>query len=123
MANSKQNVVIPDAGDQKIMIPGEVDQKVLEKWKTEFKQVIIIDVHLEDKTKIRAYFKKPTRDVIANCVNDATSGQVFEAREFLFSNTWLDGDSLFQTNEDVAITAQIQLWKSLNFLKAEAVKY
>lgn len=105
------------------MIPGEVDQKTLELWKIQHKQVIIVDVELEDKTIIRGYFKKPGRDIIANCVNDATAGQIFEAREFLASSTWLGGDTQFHTDEDVAITAQVQLWKSLNFLKAEAVKY
>ncbi|WP_442589195.1 hypothetical protein ACSBL2_24565 [Pedobacter sp. AW31-3R] len=105
------------------MIAGEVDQRTLELWKAQHKQVIIIDVELEDKSKIRGYFKKPGRDIIANCVNDATAGQIFEAREFLANSTWLGGDTQFQTDEDVAITAQVQLWKSLNFLKAEAVKY
>lgn len=117
MANSKVTT------EKENMIPGEVDQKTLDAWKAKHKEVVIIDVTLNDKSKIRGYYKKPTRDVIANCVNDATAGQIFEAREFLANNTWLGGDSSFQTDEDVAMTAQIQLWKSLNFLKAEAVKY
>lgn len=105
------------------MLPGQVKQSVIDGWKNKYGQVITVTVTLEDGTQCVGYYKKPTRDIIANCVNDASAGKVFEAREFLAQNTWLGGDDRQQTNDDVAIPAQVELWKSLNFLKAEAVKY
>lgn len=104
-------------------IPGQVADSILEGWKKKYTQVIIIDVTLEDGTQSRGYYKKPDRNIIANCVNDASAGRVFEAREFLAQNTFIGGDGKHQTNDDVAIPAQVELWKSLNFLKAEAKKY
>jgi hypothetical protein len=105
------------------MLPGEVKQSVIDGWKSKYGQVITVVVTLDDETKCVGYYKKPTRDIIANCVNDASTGKVFEAREFLANNTWLGGDDRHRTNDDVAIPAQVELWKSLNFLKAEATKY
>lgn len=102
---------------------GQVAENVLDGWKRKYGEVIIVEIELEDKTKSVGYYKKPTRDIIANCVNDATAGRVFEAREFLAQNTWLGGDNRHQTNDDVAIPAQIHLWQSLNFLKGVARKY
>lgn len=105
------------------LIHGQVAESVLEGWKRKHVEVNIVDVTLEDGSLSRAYYKKPDRNIIANCVNDASAGRVFEAREFLANNTFIGGDQRHQTNDDVAIPAQIALWKSLNFLKAEATKY
>lgn len=105
------------------LLPGEVAPAVLDGWKKKHGEVNIITITLPDGTKAIGYYKKPGRDIIANCVNDASAGRVFEAREFLAQNTWLGGDARHQNNDDVAIPAQVELWKSLNFLKAEARKF
>jgi hypothetical protein len=108
---------------EEILMAGEMKQTVIDGWKNKYGQVISIIVTLEDGTKCVGYYKKPTRDIIANCVNDASAGKVFEAREFLATNTWIGGDERQKTNDDVSIPAQVELWKSLNFLKAESVTY
>lgn len=119
---AKQNQgTLPDKLEE--MLPGQMKQSVIDGWRAKHGQVITIVVTLEDGTKCVGYYKKPTRDIIANCVNDASTGKVFEAREFLATNTWLGGDDRQTTNDDIAIPAQVELWKSLNFLKAEATKY
>ncbi|WP_443937094.1 hypothetical protein [Pedobacter sp. MW01-1-1] len=102
---------------------GEVSQNVLDNWKQKYDEVTIIEVDLGNGKKSIGYYKKPTRAIVANCVNDATAGKHFEAREFLAQNTWLGGDGAQQTNDDIAIPAQTQLWASLNFYKAASRKF
>lgn len=104
-------------------LPGGITQAQLDAWKEKHGGVNVVKVHLSEAESVTGYFKKPTRDVIANCVNMATEGNVYEAREFLANNTFIGGDARVNTDFDVSISAQINLWKSLNFLKAEVQKY
>lgn len=120
MAKPNQNTAQDKVED---LLPGNVTQKDLDKWKEKHGGVHIITIHIDAKDKAVGYYKKPNRDVIANVVNMASAGQIFEAREFLCNNTWLGGDTRHQTDDDVAIPAQIELYKAVNFLKAEAAKY
>ncbi|MBD3748937.1 MAG: hypothetical protein IE931_05530 [Sphingobacteriales bacterium] len=105
------------------MLAGGVTQAQLDAWKAKHGEVHIISVEVSKDDKAVGYYRKPDRDVLANVVNKATDGLMFEAREFLAQNTWLGGDKRHQTNDDVAIPAQTRLYASLNFLKAEAAKY
>lgn len=104
-------------------LPGGVTQDQLEAWKAKHKEVFIVSVKRNDGTVVTGYFKKAGRDVIANCVNMASTERIFEAREFLAKNTFLGGDPAIDTDEDVSIAVQVNLWKSLNFLQAEVQKY
>jgi len=106
-----------------IHVSGELPDNVVEAWKRKYGDVNVVTVTAEDGTHLVGYYKKPDRNIIANCVNDASAGKIFEAREFLAQNTWLGGDKRQQTDDDVAIPVQIELWRSLNFLKAVAKKY
>lgn len=100
-----------------------VTQEQLDEWKAKYKEIHIITIKVDESTSITGYFKKPTRDIMANCVNLAQDKKVFEAREFLLLNTWIGGDKTITTNPDAAMPAQTKLWASLNFLTAEATKY
>ena len=102
---------------------GEVKQTVLDNWKQKYGEVTVIEVDIANGKKSIGYYKKPDRNIIANCINDATAGRQFEAREFLANNTWLGGDAQQQTVDDIAIPAQTALWTSLNFYKAASRKY
>ncbi|MEJ7778446.1 MAG: hypothetical protein WKF68_02550 [Daejeonella sp.] len=105
------------------MLPGGISQGQLDVLKGKHLEIHIVTVHKTATEALTGYFKKPSRDVLANVINMSTEGKVFEAREFLANNTKVAGDDEILTNEDVAIAAQIQLWKSLDFLKAEVRKY
>lgn len=105
------------------VLPGNVSQGELDAWKEKFKEVHIVTVTVSENEKLTGYFKKPNRDIMANCVNLSQEGKVFEAREFLAINTFIGGDKTILSNEDAAIITQTKLWTSLNFLKAEVVKY
>jgi hypothetical protein len=105
------------------VLAGNVSQGELDAWKEKFKEVHIVTVTVSEHEKLTGYFKKPGRDIMANCVNLSQEGKVFEAREFLALNTFIGGDKTILSNEDAAIITQTKLWSSLNFLKAEVVKY
>lgn len=105
------------------VLAGGVTQGELNDWKEKFKEVHIVTVHLNESEKLTGYFKKPGRDIMANCVNLAQGGKVFEAREFLALNTFIGGDKTILSIEDAAIITQTKLWTSLNFLTAEVVKF
>lgn len=105
------------------LLAAGIKEAEVEAWKKKHGDVVIITIHVAANDKALGVYAKPNRDVIANCVNQASAGQIFEAREFLAQNTWLGGDTRHQTNDDVAIPAQVELWKALNFLKAEVQKY
>ncbi len=104
-------------------LAGGVTQAQLDTWKEQYKEVHIVTVTVDDNTVLTGYFKKPNRPILANCVNLSSTGQLFEAKEFLWNNSKLGGDPQIFTNEDAAISGQNQLWKGFTFLKAEAVKY
>jgi len=105
------------------MLPGNVSQGTLDGWKEQFKEVHIVTVTVNEHEKLTGYFKKPGRDIMANCVNLSQEGKVFEAREFLANNTFIGGDKTILSNFDAAVITQTKLWSALNFLKAEVVKY
>jgi len=119
MANEKETKKQSAPGN----LPGGTTQAQLDAWKTKYGEVHIVTVQLTDDKTITGYFKKPGRDILANCVNMSTEGKTFEAREFLANNTFIGGDSEIQTNFDAAVITQTKLWASLNFLKAEVRKY
>jgi len=131
MADQKEsNSITPESGADEQVTPtpvkvlfAGVSQEQLDEWKAKYKEVHIITVKLNEHETLTGYFKKPGRDVMANCVNMAQDKKVFEAREFLLLNTWIGGDKTITTNFDASITAQTKLWASINFLTAEATKY
>ena len=100
-----------------------VTQEQLDEWKAKHKEVHIITVRVSEHETLTGYFKKPGRDVMANCINLAQDKKIFEAREFLLNNTFIGGDKQITTNFDYSVTAQTKLWTSINFLTAEATKY
>lgn len=100
-----------------------VTQEELDAWKAKYKEVHIITVRLNEHEALTGYFKKPGRDIMANCINLAQDKKIFEAREFLLINTFIGGDKAITTNFDASVTAQTKLWTSINFLTAEATKY
>jgi hypothetical protein len=100
-----------------------VTQEQLDGWKAKYKEVHIITVKLDDDESVTGYFKKPGRDVMANCINLAQDKKIYEAREFLLINTFIGGDKKITTDFDISVTAQTKLWTSINFLTAEATKY
>lgn len=100
-----------------------VTQEQLDEWKAKYKEVHIITVTVSDHESLTGYFKKPGRDIMANCINLAQDKKVYEAREFLLLNTFIGGDKQIITDFDASITAQTKLWTSINFLTAEATKY
>lgn len=105
------------------VLGGGITQAELDGWKEKYKEVSIVTVKLNANESLTGYFKKPTREILAYVTNLASDKQVFEAREFLATNTFIGGDKSILTNEDAAIAAQIKLWASFNFLQAEATKY
>jgi hypothetical protein len=102
---------------------GGITQDQLDVWKANHGKVYIVSVVVDENRTLTGYFKKPGRDIIANCVNLTHEGRLFEAREFLWNNSWLGGDAELKTNEDAAMAGQVKLWGCFSFLKAEAQTY
>lgn len=111
-----------DTNAPEVLFAG-VTQEELDNWKSKHGEVHIITVKLNEHESLTGYFKKPNRDIMANCINLAQDKKIYEAREFLLNNTFIGGDKAITTNFDAAITAQTKLWASINFLTAEATKY
>ena len=107
--------------DNKLL--GGVTQEQLDEWKAKYGRVYIITVKLEDGDSLTGYFKKPIRDIMANCINLASDKKLWEAKEFLMLNTFIGGDSAIKKDYDAAFSAQTKLWAEQNFLIAEATKY
>jgi hypothetical protein len=114
MANEEKEEIILVAG---------VTQEQLDAWKAKFGEVHIITVKINENESVTGYFKKPGRDIMANCINLVHDKKTYEAREFLLNNTFIGGDKVITTNFDCAIAAQTKLWTNVNFLTAEASKY
>ena len=100
-----------------------VTREQLDEWKAKYKEVHIITVSVNENESLTGYFRKPGRDIMANCINLAQDKKVYEAREFLLLNTFIGGDKQITTDFDASISAQTKLWTSINFLTAEATKY
>jgi hypothetical protein len=100
-----------------------VTQEQLDKWKADYKEVHIITVKVTDHESLTGYFKKPGRDIMANCINLVADKKLYEAREFLLNNTWIGGDKKITTDFNASVAAQTKLWSQLNFLTAEGKKY
>jgi len=127
MAN-KTDGAINSANDQdekeapKYLCAG-VTQEQLDDWKIKYGEVHIITVMVNENESVTGYFKKPNRDIMANCVNLVHDKKTFEAREFLLNNTFIGGDKAITTVFDNAIAAQTKLWTQVNFRIAEGLKY
>jgi len=100
-----------------------VTQEELDGWKAKYGEVHIITVTVNEHESVTGYFKKPGRDIMANCVNLVHDKKTFEAREFLLNNTFIGGDKAITTVFDNAIAAQTKLWTQVNFRTAEGLKY
>ena len=100
-----------------------VTQDELDAWKTKYKEVHIITIKLNEHESLTGYFKKPDRNIMANCINLASDKKQYEAREFLLNNTFIGGDKTITSNFDAAVSAAMKLWNSVNFLTAEATIY
>lgn len=120
MADQNKNTVKKNLD---AVLGGNVTQAGLDAWKEKYKEVHIVVVTIDTNKTLTGYFKKPDRPILANCVNLSATGQLFEAKEFLWNNSWLGGDAELRTNEDAAISGQQKLWSGFSFLKAEATKY
>lgn len=124
MANGKKQEGDDNAQEPKvILLHAGVTQEQLDGWKDQYGEVHIITVQINENESVTGYFKKPGRDIMANCVNLVHDKKTYEAREFLLNNTWIGGDKSITTNFDCAIAAQTKLWANVNFLTAEASKY
>ena len=95
----------------------------LEAWKEKYKEVHIVTVKLNEHESLTGYFKKPDRNIMANCINLAQDKKNYEAREFLLNNTFIGGHKTITTNFDAAVSAATKLWGNINFLTAEAIVY
>jgi hypothetical protein len=113
--------------EQKTEVPqllhAGVSQDQLDLWKEKYKEVHIITVRLNEHESLTGYFKKPDRNIMANCINLAQDKKNYEAREFLLNNTFIGGDKTITTNFDAAVSAATKLWGNINFLIAEATIY
>jgi len=105
------------------LLGGGVTQAQLNEWKEKYGEVSVVKVTVSATKELTGYFKKPTRDIMAYCINAANNEKVYEAREFLVTNTFIGGDKEITTDYDASLAAQISLWRSINFLKAEVTKY
>jgi hypothetical protein len=100
-----------------------VTQQQLDEWKADYQEIHIITVRLNEHELLTGYFKKPSPNIATMCIAMFNDNKGHEASGFLLNNTFIGGDKQITTNPDASISAQTQLWKSVNFLTVEATKY
>ena len=80
----------------------------LKVWKENHKEVHAVDVIGDNDELIRGIFKKPDLNIIMAA--DAIGDNIVKRALFSFENCWVDGDPRLKDNEDLKVSAGIQVY-------------
>jgi hypothetical protein len=80
----------------------------LKVWKENHKEVHAVDVIGDNDELIRGIFKKPDLNIIMAA--DAIGDDILKRAVFSFENCWIDGDQRLKDNEDLKVSAGIQVY-------------
>ena len=89
----------------------------LANWKKQHGEIVAIDVIADNDELIRGIFKKPNLSIIQAADSLGGEDEILKRAEFAFTNCWIAGDSRLQLQEDLKVSAGIQV---LNLFKIRA---
>lgn len=115
---------------------GKVDEAVISRWKEADKRAIPVEqgkvleimVDAGNDELAYAYFKYPSRDVMARALSLGAQDRVLEAGEVVLVNGWLGGDERLKpghelTDEYLCMTAAMEAFNAIKLAKAFTAKY
>lgn len=92
------------------------------KQRLNLKTVYSLIVKGENDQQHVAFFKKPTRPVLSSYMA-LVNRDPMKAREIIFSNCWIEGDEVIKTDEDLYVSALLQIDDLIEIRSAEVKKH
>lgn len=95
---------------EKKNLPGGVTELQLNKWKSQYGEVKLISVPLDDEGKNHAhgYFRKPDLDIIA-AASKFAQDEPFKSGNVLFENCFLGGDPEIKNDDECKMSAIVAM--------------
>lgn len=88
--------------------PCGVTQETIDDWKLKFKKVSLISVKDDDGTEKCGYFKRPDLKILSAAGTFADKDPI-KSGCVMFDNCWLAGDAELKENDELKMSAIIQL--------------